>query len=192
MKGSFLNFEVPGTTEDIIKKQFPRLKIDSDFAWSNLEGFVAFNSPTHVLGRTFPWIEPDATHKGLVDDEGLLTFWPDTLPCDDSLKNYMDMFRLFGFTECYDPRFDSSKRKILLYAIDGKFKSVARVQPYGLCTTKMGSGPIVTHHPESLVGGPYGKVEACMSRDESWTNRQDLEVINKYGGELAKKIFTKK
>jgi hypothetical protein len=186
-----IKFERAGTTMEIVKKQFPKLAVDKDLAWSNLEGFVAFNSPTHVLGRTFPWIEPDPEHKGLVNDKehGLLTFWPDVLPADSSLQNYIEMFKLFGFRECFHPTFDPEWTKILIYADKNEFKSVSLIRPYGLCTTKLGSGPIITHHPESLTSGPYGSIVMCMMRPAKRNHREDLEVINKYGGELARQIF---
>lgn len=93
-------------------------------------------------------------------------YWPEGIPRNDSVDAWVQLFRLFHYTECASTDLESEAEKIAIYGgIDGTAHHVARQLPSGAWTSKLGQDEDIEHQTlDALVSQEYGSVIRVMSR----------------------------
>lgn len=95
-------------------------------------------------------------------------YWPPDL--DDSLKGWIEVFRLHGYEISDSPDFESGIEKVAIYVdSDGETSHVAKQDVVlGKWVSKLGKGHDIVHDTLELLAGDegdeYGRVEVVMQR----------------------------
>ena len=92
-------------------------------------------------------------------------FWPEDLPCNNTLESFITLFFLIGYTHCLKTEHEIGYEKIAIYTKNGIPTHAARQIPNGKWTSKLGSDIDIQHDTLDCLNGPsYGKVEIIMRR----------------------------
>lgn len=99
-------------------------------------------------------------------------YWPPQVKKDDSLRSWIDVFKLHGYKPCDDGALEPNYEKIALYGkSDGDATHVARQLSSGLWTSKLGKLEDISHDTlQALESGDespqenYGIVVQFMRR----------------------------
>ena len=93
-------------------------------------------------------------------------YWPLVQRGDDSVSSFEDAFRTLGYGPCSNGDFESGVEKVAIYAIAGRVKHMARLDPNGWWTSKLGREIDILHpSPGELEGSLYGFVVSFMRRN---------------------------
>ena len=93
------------------------------------------------------------------------SYWPPSIPRDDSIMTAMQLFAGEGFSLCEDDTLEPGYEKVALYAFVGRFTHAARQLDDGRWSSKLGIMELITHpSPANLAGGFYGNVHCFMRR----------------------------
>jgi hypothetical protein len=92
-------------------------------------------------------------------------YWPPGALKEDSVKGWMDAFRVLSYKPCDNADLEPGFEKIAIYAKDGVPTHVARQLESGSWTSKLGRDEDICHPTlEALNGSFYGEVVRVMRR----------------------------
>lgn len=126
--------------------------------WQNTSPFnCEYNCIGHAIQTDKYFIWPDARN---------LYAWPESLPRNESLDNFIEFFRRAGFSRCATTNIISGIEKIAIYAKSDLVKHAARQLPgHDKWTSKLSDGIDIMHDTaEVLEQGTYGNIAAVMYR----------------------------
>jgi len=152
-------------TEDEIEQCFPNLRRD-DFKITSPTD-VNYNCIAWAGGDTKNWWQPSGAkyYVWLRDDKS------------ESLENYIENFKLLGYSEetesrDYEPEFE----KVALYIdADGLPSHAAKQKDNGFWTSKLGWSEDIEHRTlECLEGDDYGVVKVILKRRRKGKEEADI------------------
>ena len=113
-----------------------------------------YNCIAWAAGRMDKWWWP---HR--------LAYWPLSKRGDESVQSFEDAFRTLGYHPCPNGELEIGVEKVAIYAKFGKVKHMARQEPIGWWTSKLGKENDILHPTlAELEGTLYGKVVGYMQR----------------------------
>lgn len=111
-------------------------------------------------------------------------FWPNVLPVNDTLDTFKKFYNMFGFEETNNPEYEYGYKKIALYSIDGKITHAVNIHPGGLCSGKLGGGPVITHtfgfDEQNGLSNIYGNINYFVIKDLPHQREETLKIIRHY------------
>jgi hypothetical protein len=126
-----------------IEDRFPKLVAD---------GYGLTSSPTDGY-NCVAWVARDVEQWWAPGVDGY--HWP--LPShDDSLTNFMALFRSLDFEECFDGVLQPDMEKIAIYGNDDEFEHVAFQRADGSWSSKLGELGDIRHDRLDSIAGPGG------------------------------------
>ena len=72
-------------------------------------------------------------------------YWPRTKPANATLREFEEVFQMFGYERCGTELWEPNMEKIALYTVAGSPEHVARQLPDGSWTSKLGIDMDVGH-----------------------------------------------
>jgi hypothetical protein len=111
---------------------------------STESGFSKYNCVALAVGGDSLWWEPATQNSRPIRRPG--QFWPDNIPPDDTLDNYVRLFELRGYERCVRARVELLYEKIALYgdSTANNFNHVA-YQLYFGWISKLGDWQDIQH-----------------------------------------------
>jgi hypothetical protein len=121
-----------------------------------------YNCVAWALGRNGCWWD----HSGLPG-----TCWPDDVPREDELENYVAVFLREGYEPCESREWEAGYEKVAIYARRGEFQHVAKSTDSGKWTSKIGEWEDVDHNTlAALEDFSFGQVYQVLRRPSSGTS----------------------
>ncbi len=149
------------TTADLfscVMSTFPGLRPADHSDWS--DSSPIYNCIAWAAEDATQWWWPVAGHKP--------NYWPAVAPRELTIDAFIRAFQSIGYSVCNNRKHEHGFTKVALYVTrDARKKPthMARQQPDGTWTSKLGEGPDVNHvDPECLEGDFYGRVAAVLRR----------------------------
>jgi hypothetical protein len=140
-----------------IEDLFPGLR-DSQFDLKSppddLYNCIAWAAgPTNTKLWWWPFGEPEKT------------FWPASVPRQETLDAFRQLFETLGYSVCDHPDVEPGSEKVALFADNHGFPlHAARQLAGGRWTSKLGALEDIEHALQDLVGSEYGSVVLVMKR----------------------------
>ena len=99
-------------------------------------------------------------------DDPTDAYWPPDIPREDTLDSYVSLFTSLGYDPCNDGQFEPGFDKVAIYVdSSGMFAHVAKQQPDGRRTSKMGDLEDIEHSSAEIVEGRWnGRVNQFLRR----------------------------
>ncbi|WP_157376123.1 hypothetical protein [Burkholderia ubonensis] len=140
------------TWEEAYRGIFPQIDAD-DFA---------ITSPRNPVYNCIAWAAAEDDIWWWPDNDN---YWPDGLPKNDSVQNFIDAFGTLGYVPCTNGNFEEGFEKVVIYAEGGRAKHMARQLPNGKWTSKLGREHDVSHGQDwHLSGKDYGQCVQYLRR----------------------------
>lgn len=136
-----------------LTKRFPRL-LDKGYRRTS-PCTMDYNCLAWAMGFTSHWWEPDSFG---------LTYWPQGVSRNYSLKSYVAVCSKHGYRQCQDGSFEQGYEKVAIYTENNEFKHIARQLPNGQWTSKLGALDDITHDLDAFDGSDYGKPTVFLRR----------------------------
>lgn len=131
---------------------FPRLANTQTLVTSPID--VDYNCVGWAIGDRFRWWEP---YGVILPSPSPPYRWPEDLPHNKRSSTYVRFFELHGYQVAYDDSVEPGFRKIAIYVENDEFRHVARQEPNGLWSSKIGPQEDITHELRALESsGLYG------------------------------------
>lgn len=121
-----------------------------------------YNCIAHAAEDSGRWWWPDDTAVGV--------FWPEGLPCEESIEAFIEAYQAVGYSVCDGDQLEVGFVKVAIYAdADGVPMHAARQLLSGSWTSKLGQWEDIEHTtPRDLEdngeGLGYGTVTVIMKR----------------------------
>ena len=117
------------------------------------EEYSCFSWALQVTNQVI-WPDDDDDHAWAVD-----------MPRDETVGSFQAFSERAGFEQCQTDAAEAGYEKIAFYTQNGLVKHVARLQPNGRWTSKMGEGADGEHPTLAVFEGPgFGYVTLIMRR----------------------------
>lgn len=149
----------------ILTRTVPGLDLDSSFTITSPQDEY-YNCISWALEISDRWVwplEPDDSDDDDITED--VVYWPSELPLSDSIDNFIALFQLYGYELCENGDYETSMKKVVLYAKNGSCTHASRQLSNGLWTSKMGPLNDIQHGiPESLEGNFFGKIHCFMKK----------------------------
>lgn len=141
-----------------------------------------YNCIAYALGFNTLNIWPIEYPPAMRNDDMTLVFWPTDLLYDESLDNFIELFKKFGYEQCPDGSYQKDYRKIAIYCKNGTdtVKHAALLVSPNLWKSKLGESYLVEHTIDALKGDSYGTVRCFMRRPLTIRKDEDLKIIESY------------
>lgn len=161
-------------------KLFPNLSSDKSREFIIGSETAKRNCITASLNMPYPWIWP--AYKSFESNTGEIIeagYWPQHLPIEDySLNNFLEMYKMFGFEETDSAEYEDGYWKNIIYGTDeNNVTHAAHLLKDGRCASKLGTGPLLLHMPESIVCPTYGNIIAYVKRPLPLDKNKFKEII---------------
>jgi hypothetical protein len=145
------------------KIDFPNLK-DED--WQQCSPVdPSYNCIAYAAGRTDVYWWPDPFAPPLHD------YWPQGVPCEETLDAFIQLYRTFGYEPCDasdNGSLEPGYEKIALFAIGTTPTHAAKQLPDGRWTSKLGLLEDIEHDDLACLNGPcYGSSVQFLRRSLS-------------------------
>lgn len=142
-----------GDATPLIEAQCPRLTAEGYEVTSPAS--ATYNCVAWALGEDDRWWEPVPQYH-----------WPDGVPRDDSLENYVRVFESAGYARCEGAEREPGYEKVAIYVDEhGAFAHAAKQREGGRWTSKMSWFEDIEHPAaDSLLGGALIRVAAVLRR----------------------------
>jgi hypothetical protein len=141
-----LAFHIPKTDfHKWIRNQFPGLAPAQYKLTSQISGDY------NCIG----WAADDTDRWWWPSEDG---YWPDVLPLVNTLENFVNAFRLLGYSPCDTADLETGYEKVVIYrGADGSIKHMAKQLESGRWSSKLGQVWDIEHStPAELIGENYG------------------------------------
>lgn len=116
-----------------------------------------YNCIAWAYGISDKWFWPD---------NNLYSYWPPTVPNEENVSAFIQLFGEVGYEECQDGDTEPGYEKIAIYTdANGIPTHAARQLPNGRWTSKLGYNIDIEHSIFSLDGGFYGNATVFMKRE---------------------------
>lgn len=147
---------------NFLTDRFPKLRDDKIFLLKSKKT-KTYNCISFTLGFNIYTTWP--TYNGVVfTEKGTTNFWPKNLPLDESLDNFINMYKMFDYEVCDDDSFEKGYTKIAIFVKNEKVTHASIQINDKLWASKMGELYDIQHQLYSLEGNEYGKIETIMRR----------------------------
>lgn len=119
-------------------------------------------------------------NKWFWPDNHPYSYWPPSIPRQENLETFIQLFEEIGYQECGSHEFEVGYEKIAIYCdnITGQPTHAARQLETGKWTSKLGDGIDIEHSIFSLNGGFYGNATRFLKREKPFQN-DSLSTKNK-------------
>lgn len=98
------------------------------------------------------WPHPDA-------------YWPDGLPTNNSVENFIEAFKTLGYEPCDGDHLEPGYLKVVIYVNSSGVTHMAKQLPNGHWSSKLGSDSDIEHQtPYGVEGETYGKVQCFLKK----------------------------
>jgi hypothetical protein len=140
---------------DQLEALFPNLRASGNRITS--DGSVEYNCIAWAVGETTRWWDPVAIGG---------YSWPDGLPRENTVANWVAAFGNRGFEACENPEAEDGYEKIAIYADRvGIPRHVARRLSYGAWTSKLGRLEDIEHGSlDAFNDSDYGTAHLVLRR----------------------------
>lgn len=132
---------------------FPKLR-ESDHTITSPED-VAYNCIAWAAGDDSRWWWPDALE---------IAYWPPEAPRLETAAGFVAAFAQLGYSPCDSPELEPGAEKVALYLRGSQPSHMARQNPDGSWTSKLGCLEDIDHALEALEGTTYGSVAIILKR----------------------------
>lgn len=162
-----------------LKILFPNLNKDAEMVGVPSE---KYNCIMYALGANawniWPFEGPGSFTANI---HGNKMFWPEDLPKDKTLNNFLNLFKKFKYELCDNDKFESGFKKIAIFCKkNSDIVTHAALIGKDFALSKLGEGPIIRHSLYSIEGEIYGEVRCFIKRPGNITKDFDISVITKY------------
>lgn len=138
----------------VIFPNFPNSFIDPFLKTSERTG--SYNCIAWAFGDNTKWYWPDPGNN---------YFWPDDIPREETIENFILLFKKIGYEICNNPNVEPGYEKIVIYQNAlGIPTHAARQLNNGHWTSKLGREIDVSHSLFSMRDGAYGNATVIMKR----------------------------
>lgn len=97
-----------------------------------------------------------------------MNYWPEGLPLDDSIDNFVKAFQGLGYETCESSELEDGYDKVVIYATGSRTKHMARQLDNGLWTSKLGPQFDISHgRPTDVDGQHYGTCRVYLRRPKA-------------------------
>jgi len=151
------------TSQEIIAA-FPLLASDKDFKITSPET-PDYNCIAWAYYFKDRWMWPGGQEEKTFDG---FWYWPDDISDDVDVTNFIEAFKLKGFSLCTDYLHEDGFQKIALYTKVGTTccTHASRELTNGCWTSKLGAENDIQHGtPYTIEGDFYGEVYCIMKRE---------------------------
>jgi hypothetical protein len=141
--------------EQDIEKLFPNL----------INSAYSITSPASVEYNCIAWASGD-TERYWWPDSNNIGYWPDDVPREETLKAFIAVYEILGYTVCLNAGYEEGFEKAAIYVdSNGKPTHAARQLNSGRWTSKLGKLEDIEHNTlNNLSGSQYGTVAIIMKR----------------------------
>ena len=137
-----------------VKGYFPSL-VDDTFKITSPRT-TDYNCIAWAAGDQENWWWPDG-----------MNYWPEGLPLDDSIDNFVKAFQGLGYETCESSEPEDGYEKVVIYAAGNRTKHMARQLEDGLWTSKLGQQFDIRHgRPSDVDGQHYGTSQVYLRRPQ--------------------------
>ncbi len=110
------------------------------------------------------WAAEDTERWWWPDSQGQ-TYWPATIPRNESMESFRRAFALLGYVDPTDDTVESGRQKIAIFATAGTTPThAARQLPDGWWTSKLGRQIDIAHELRAIEGPVYGSMAVVLAR----------------------------
>lgn len=165
---------------DFLLRWFPKLNVYTTDLIEDVN--PKYNCIAFTIGsRSFRMWPIDIRPLEIISPE-IRIFWPTELPNDDSLDNFIEMYKIFGYELCDNEKFEKDYRKIAIFCRkDTNIVTHAALQNRsGIWTSKLGDSYGISHMLRDLEGQKYGEVRCFVRRPITITKEFDFKVLGRY------------
>ena len=128
--------------------------------WVTSPASDRYNCIAWAAGDDTDWWWPDP-------DPDSTSYWPETVPLEETLESFRAAFESLGYRECATADLEPGFEKVALFAKDGLPTHAARQLPNGNWTSKLGLWQDIEHQHLNAVGSNasiYGNVALLLRR----------------------------
>ncbi len=146
------------TLERCKESAFPNLNRGE--YWVTSPASDRYNCIAWAAGDDTDWWWPDP-------DPDSNSYWPETVPLEETLASFREAFESLGYRECATAELEPVIEKVAIFTKDGLPTHAARQLPNGNWTSKLGKWQDIEHQFLNALAGSaslYGNVALLLRR----------------------------